>query len=119
MSKLEREEAILEEMLSICGPQTLRDVRMMLSVAGYRLSAVETNEESAKDEISLLGRTLDRAIPLLEKLAGVTLRNWGLKAISGGTKAFKSCLKLQPKLNPSSGPRPRRNSPLVAGTMCL
>jgi hypothetical protein len=70
MAKLEREGHILELMLSICEPQTLRDVLVMLSIAGYRLSAIETSEESAKDDILVLGRTLDRTIPLLAKLAG-------------------------------------------------
>jgi hypothetical protein len=79
-------------MLSICEPQTLRDVLVMLSIAGYRLSAIDTNEESYNDDIRVLDRTLSRTIPLLEKLAGVTLAELGLESYFGRDRSIQELL---------------------------
>jgi len=105
MTKLEREEAILEEMLSICEPQTLRDVLVMLSVAGYRLSAIDPNEESSKNDIRVLDRTLSRTITLLEKLAGVTLAELGLESYFGRDQNVQELLAAAAKVEAA---RPER-----------
>jgi hypothetical protein len=116
MIKLERQEVILEEMLSICEPQTLRDVLVMLSIAGYRLSAIDASEESSKNDIRVLGRTFDRAIPMLEKLAGVTLADLGLESYFGRERSIQELLAAAAKVEGVHGPRPQPNScPCAAG----
>jgi len=108
MTKLEREEATLEQMLSLCEPQTLRDVLVMLCVAGYRLSAIETNEENSKDGICVLGRTLDRTISLLEKLAGVTLAELGLENYYGRDRSVEELLAAAAKVEAAHGGKASR-----------
>jgi hypothetical protein len=103
MAKLEREGDLLELMLSICEPQTLRDVLVMLSVAGYRLSAIETGEDSAKDDILVLCRTLDHAIPLLEKLADVTLAELRLESYFGREQTIQELLAAAAKVEAVHG----------------
>ncbi len=103
MTELDREEAILEQMLSISDPQTLRDVLVMLSVAGYRLSAIDTNEENSKVDTHVLDRTFSRIIPLLEKLAGITLAELGLESYFGPGRSVQELLAAAAKVEAAHG----------------
>jgi hypothetical protein len=98
MTKIEREEAALEQMLSLSEPRTLRDVLVMLSVAGGQLSELETGEESYGESIRLLGCTLDRIIPLLETIAGVTLTELGLESYFGRDRSVEELLAAAAKV---------------------
>jgi hypothetical protein len=77
------EQHTLEQALSVAKPESLVDVLITLTVSLWRLDAIrDLASEDFKDDFEtdrgIVENTLERAIPVLEKHAGISLAELGL-----------------------------------------
>jgi hypothetical protein len=83
MDAAHHEQYTLEQALSVAKPESLVDVLITIAVSLWRLDAIkggvsEGQEDDFETDRGIVENTLERAIPVLEKHAGVTLSELGL-----------------------------------------
>jgi hypothetical protein len=77
MDAASHEQYTLEQALSVAKPESLRDTLITIAVSLWRLDSIKNaaveNEADFETDRGIVENTLQRAIPVLEKHAGVTL----------------------------------------------
>ena len=86
-----REREILETALSAEKPESAKDALITIAVSLWRLDAIKgaavEDKEDFETDRGIVENTLQRAIPVLEKHAGVTLAELGLDIYIGPSKS--------------------------------